>query len=747
MSLEKTGKMALTNSNDLSNGASFADELYEEVNKVLGGTNPNQFLCLTIPGQALSKEDFAYDYKNSSAKGPTVERNESNLVNKMFDPCTITGADNGKTLAQQYKTALDMLSPKLNKKVADAKQLLRELLMTKYPYEINKDSEGQNAEVNTHTLQEVYFHLYDEYIKADKEWAELQSKKKLELKKKYVKDETSEAQNKKYNNAYLEWYETEAKSHLNDVNEKMSKLISVFTPNDMKILEGVLDSGSGAELQEARQTLENFKKITPSGGYVYPVKLIPTNWFELLNTNFTPIDLLKTPDAISTQIRALTLRKMKINSQIQSVCSIIPNEDEVKNARKAVTDAQDEMTKAENKLVDAYGEGIRAVFNAVMDIAPMFANGLPTDVVAKLVGETELKKGKELSDLAKELSDANGDLNKAQTAYVKATQGLSNTLANLAKTKALENLKSVLQPLTEELDEIEEKIAQLKLQLQLSLATRPASNEDGKVLDNNITQDAVVPASVPDGYTQLVITRSAESLNHTSKQGAHSSVHTGGVRFLFGGASWSSDSSDAFNSIMTEGSNIDIQIGMNVAKVGIERDWFNPGVFSLTKDMFNVTTQKISPEKEYNEMSKERFEDMSKTAFPCYPTAMVVARDVSIKFVSEKTISKEFSSSMEQHASTGGGFLFFSGSSSSSSSLSESGVSSSSTSNSITLKFTSPQIIGYYMEAVAPDKSLFIDQISDEEDVAGFVTIEQFVSSYCKLLKSLDKDEKEDEAI
>lgn len=44
---------------------------------------------------------------------------------------------------------------------------------------------------------------------------------------------------------------------------------------EMKILEGILDSGSGAELQEARQTLNNTQKLTPEGGYIYPVKFNP----------------------------------------------------------------------------------------------------------------------------------------------------------------------------------------------------------------------------------------------------------------------------------------------------------------------------------------------------------------------------------------------------------------------------------------------------------------------------------------
>ena len=60
----------------------FIDTLYQKISSVLGGNNPNQFLCLTIPGQALSPEDFTYDYKNNAPKGPVIEANESRLANK-----------------------------------------------------------------------------------------------------------------------------------------------------------------------------------------------------------------------------------------------------------------------------------------------------------------------------------------------------------------------------------------------------------------------------------------------------------------------------------------------------------------------------------------------------------------------------------------------------------------------------------------------------------------------------------------
>lgn len=76
-------------------------------------SNTNQYPCLTLPGTIINPEKYKYDL--SGVKPAHVKANESRLVNKLFDACFITGADNGKMLPNQYKTALSMLSPKLNK--------------------------------------------------------------------------------------------------------------------------------------------------------------------------------------------------------------------------------------------------------------------------------------------------------------------------------------------------------------------------------------------------------------------------------------------------------------------------------------------------------------------------------------------------------------------------------------------------------------------------------------------------------
>jgi hypothetical protein len=83
--------------------------------------------------------------------------------------------------------------------------------------------------------------------------------------------------------------------------------------------------------------------------------------------------------------------------------------------------------------------------------------------------------------------------------------------------------------------------------------------------------------------------------------------------------------------------------------------------------------------------------------------------------------------------------LFFSGSSSSSSSSSQSGVHTSHTDNTVTLKFDTPQIIGYYLETLPTDRSEAITEISADDAKMGYTTISQFVDDYKQVIANMTK--------
>ncbi|MDE7293741.1 MAG: hypothetical protein K2N72_04875, partial [Oscillospiraceae bacterium] len=644
-------------------------------------------------------------------------------------------------LPYQYRSALDMLTPKLNAKVAAAKNQIRDLLMTDYPYEF--------GDGKAYTLQEVFFKLYDEWVQAEKEWADEQNAEKKRLRQIYTGEDAES--NIKYNDAYLEWYESVAKSRLTAINEKFSELIAVFTDNDMKILEGILDSGSGAELQQARETLNNTGKLTPDGGYVYPVKLNPTGWFELLGTSFTPIDLLKDPDVLAMELQSLSSRRIALNARIEEISSLIPQDGEVEKCKAEAEAAKKEVDDARNALITTYGNGVVKAFSAVMDILPLFEGGVPLNIIKRLAEGTELADGKTPEDLIKSLSEQTNVASKSQQDYISACGKLADVSAKAIEVKNLAGLKEMLSPLRAQLTDIDSQIDTIRAQIQLSSLSRPVPDENGNVTDPDTGKDAVAPSVVPSGYTQVVITASASTLDKSTSSRADASASTGGFSFLFCGYHSEQSSSSSAFSDFTSQSDTSIQIGMNVAKVGIEREWFNPGVFALTKDMFNVTSLKIapSPDTPYTSITDERLKDMATNnyIFPCYPVAMVIARDITIKMVSSSSVSSEFSQAVEEHASSGGGFLFFSGSKSSSSSSSSSGVHSSSTGNTVTLKFDTPQIIGYYIEATSADKSSYLDDTSGDSQ-AGYVSISKFVEDYKKMLEAKkEKMKKKEESV
>lgn len=113
---------------------SFADTLYNEITAVIGGNNPDQVFCMGLPGTLIDPDEYSYDIKNHEPKPAHVKANESKLANKLFDACFMTSSDNGRHLYTQYRTALNMLIPKMNGKLFEAKTKPRKALMTPYPY-------------------------------------------------------------------------------------------------------------------------------------------------------------------------------------------------------------------------------------------------------------------------------------------------------------------------------------------------------------------------------------------------------------------------------------------------------------------------------------------------------------------------------------------------------------------------------------------------------------------------------------
>lgn len=711
-------------------GGSFLDTLYEKITDVIGGDNPNQYFCLTLPGTLVDPTDYTYDI--SGEKPAHVKANESKLVNKLFDACFITASDNGRHLQNQYRTALSMLSPKLNRDLFEMKVRLREVLMTPYQYDFGDGTQ------DTMTLEQVFYRLYSEYVAAKAAWNQKQADKKAELKRTII--DPNERRD-----AYLEWYGLVAEAERVMLEEKLGKVLNVFSPGDMNIINAILNCGVGGEIESARSAMDMVEELSPDGGYVYPVNLYPKNWFRLLDSSFTGVDLLESPAALSQRMRLLEMQRSNILLNITKLTSTIPDDEEVHALKKAYELADTEFQALAKKCVVGNIEASVDVLKAIVALCKKDKDNklqTPTETeVGRIVQNDKKSRGIPVAELIQKIGDNAVKCFDVQADAVSAAGRSTDAALKWCEANNKIQLKKLLDPLKEQLTSVNSEIEELKDKILLSKA----------VLAEKSTNDVadVMPNKESEGFTQVLIQSKMSSVSQRSSKESEASSSSWGVSFLLGGYSSNKSHQQSVESSMSESSDMEIQIGMNIAKVQIEREWFDPGVFLLTNNMYNFSSNKIAPDNDTSfasdntEAVQKRFREMNECIFPAYPVSFVIAKDVSIRFTTGSTMSASFAESIEDHSSQGGGFLIFSGNSSSSSSSSQSASTANSNANSVTVRFTAPQILGYYLQATPADKSVHINSTSDTDmSVIGFVSkFKEMIEEYNRALRDRKREE------
>ena len=756
--LSETVNEQITEQASTKKDDSFASIVYDEISAAIGGNNGNQFLCLQLPGTILYAEDYSYDVEHNKPKPLIVEVNESRLANKMFDPCRITSTDNGFTLPYQYKAALDLLSPKLNRNLSNFKNRLRQLLLSEYPYDF-----GDGVETK-YTLQQVYFKLYEDYINEINEWSKIKSQKKAELRETYKLPS-------EYNEAYLDWYETESEKYENEINEKKAKVLTVLSPNDMKILEGALDCGSGAELQEARESLKSVSKPIPSGGYVYPVQFSPPNWFRMIGSSFTSSDLMKGADALATDLQDYSLRRMQLCTYIENIASIIADEsdfddqevialiDRVKKSKGLLDSAErlaiNQLFRTPKKEYESINvsninlsnfktnynfdkeipeytdEEIKRLLIPITDIQGALGKRMTKNIITNLANKANV--GDLIDDNGDSiLFDNNGQISRISTRrknYIEDITTLEKALDQKIEASTegdiYHEFADYLTPIKSQLKTINQKINSILEQIKYSSGLQLSTQDD-------LSSKSLIP----NGFTQVTIETDINSLDTESEYTKSRGVSTRGIGLRRAGKSTSTTkTNETYSSLFKD---CTIKIVMNVAKIGIERDWFNPGIFALTKDMIKLGKNMISPSKDdYDGITDQRLKDMENCIFPCYPVAMVLARDISInfEFANQTSLSEQYKF-IEKQTLSGGGFLMFRNMSGNST-IQNTSSHVSLQKQSIMVKIDSTQLIGYYLEATRPDQSIPFDSISRKiKETESISTISEYAGDYTAMINS-----------
>jgi hypothetical protein len=747
------------------------EQIYDQLAKVFGGSNPNQFFSMLMPGITLDAKSYAYDTRGN--KPAIVQEAESKLTDQMFDVAKVSGSSNGQRLSSQYIQALSVLVPNFNPMMPVLKQTMRDYLNTPVP-----SGTMVNDKPFTGSLQEYYFRLYENWINVKMAWEQqiIDKKKALEANPKTEKEE------------YLLWYEHAAEAELAKIDEAMAKVVGVFSPADMDAILGALAAGPGGEIEEAVNIVKDIQLASPNGGFFYPVDLTPDDWFLDLASDIDPVDLLKDPEFIAATISVKRQALRTSISQIQTMLNQMPTKGDIKKAADNLVARQKEYTDAQNALINTYSDNTAAAVemylakhgeNADSSGSTETMNELNADAVkaSKAKGEEPPAAGAQKKGAAltaqdvKELVEGQKKLVGAQSGLITSSQAVADAGLTLASDQAayFGELPMLLTRFQSQLADIQ------NMQDQLSVAIASAGNKKTSPLYKTTTRAAVDKISTDIGkmatdgtsavdvkkaivdavqktgddfseltaavnaaagisnakatdviaafgnaaknaigvasrqseisqrFMELRFSFSSTDVSHDSHADSSSTQESWSADLFFGSGGGSSSSSSALNTQDMLDKETEITIGLKATKVDIERGWFDPGVFKLSKDMSSLSSIPVSATGD--KMDWNDTATLNNAILPCFPVGFLVVKDVTISFKSASSQLSTVHSVLDSKSAIGGGFLCFSASKSSASHSDTSSLKSKTEGEVVTINMPGPQILGWFLELTPKDNS------------------------------------------
>jgi hypothetical protein len=222
-------------------------------------------------------------------------------------------------------------------------------------------------------------------------------------------------------------------------------------------------------------------------------------------------------------------------------------------------------------------------------------------------------------------------------------------------------------------------------------------------------------SSNPDSWKEIRLAVTKNDMEVRDVNLGKSLDHNQNLNFFFGPSRQGEmDASAHFaNEFMSK--NTEIRISMLARKVGIRRQWLKPETLKKSKDFYRSDTTKfmvddcVLAEEIVNNLNLQ--EDIKSCTLPCYPVSFLLAKDITIRmnFDFEKTESiYAFAKSI---ASSGGNFFCFG------SNEDAKQIAINIQAGELEIKFSSPQIIGYYLQISPPDQSIKLEL--DEADNIG----------------------------
>ena len=407
-----------------------------------------------------------------------------------------------------------------------------------------------------------------------------------------------------------------------------------------------------------------------------PTTGVPYDWPLELTPSTKYIDMLADPEAQAMSVEnAIT----QIRKELMTWMAIIPqvDDDEIKKDADAMQKALDAYGSAQSELIKTYfsntveavkmfcdimesrGKGISSVESE--DEQADITNGI-NDLASSLTksngGESKEVDWDMIKDIADKVGEGNDLLVDKQHSLVETGQKLAGAAQKFLQNEAHRTkfgwLNGYVGQLTAKLETLREQFRRSQSASNVYYENlkyaeahgdddpndeRPVSlnpNERSSFGLNSFPSELDSPQQ--PRWTSVTIKIDQSQLRASSDTNTYFAASQWGVDLFLGsgGGSTQESGTDFAEEFMTAES--EIQIGFLAAKVLIERPWMKPEVFAHTKNFFRTMKKPLSPDSQMTHEQltgqggeSELLKLINDNAFPAYPVAVLLAKDICVK--------------------------------------------------------------------------------------------------------------------
>lgn len=716
--------------------------LYDQIMGVFGeGT---QLFTMEMPGRVLNQLDYAYpmkDYNSSTlAKPYAVAENEFRLTDNMLDLAPIVQGPNGKRLSSTFETLVNNYTPDISnvRDFITDKMELRLFLMEMITDEID-------GEEVTCSRIEFCQRMYMRYLKQKYEW----DQEKI--------DEHMKAGDSGDLDGYAKWLATASWTKDQALENLFQDAVIRGFYHEVLTILGFLDVQSPAErlAKVKANRRSSVRRSLDASMEILPVQIQPSNWFRSLSPNFSPKDLTLDRQYLAEQYQAKRNILASLEAELRVLLLNQADSEELESMEAQLASLKKQLAQSEAACFKDFTENLVESMKLICgivsngDIAGLVAGGKENLLTGIAGMDKDLLSALGLDDQTSEkLGGMMYDFYAKNLDYFTTYNELLDAELEYARAQT-NDYSDQIEILKERITIISREVAELQV-----IVASGAVNQEG-----NTSADTLLPGSrynEDNEFMDIVFGRSqVENRIHEESDSFYSSVKGSICRFL-SSTHAQGEYSLSETSFMKSFLSSDFTIGMRATKVTIDRGgWFDAGILDLTpsyrrlKETISggagLSAERILKEYRTNEeIENGRFSVASKLVsapdngtylLPAVPMSFLVVKDVVMRAKMTNASQEDYEKFKKAAFSSSASFMGFR--------LSGEGAKESfcglhklsENEAQFILRIPGPQILGWFQELTAKDKSGRYESLSGSEYFEGII---DSLKTYGEKLRELE---------